>query len=76
MRKPGDTFPGGVDGPHEGHTITVIATDVPGAREYGIPTHTVRFVDEVWVECSCGERWGYVDPDADEAAKDGDGWPE
>lgn len=58
-------------GDHVGHVVTVIATGMPAER-------FSRFLGltETWVECSCGASWGYVDPDADEAAKDGDGWPE
>lgn len=59
-------------GPHAGHTTTVVATDMPAER-FG---RVSEFVRETWVRCSCGDAWGYVDPDADEAAKDGDGWPE
>lgn len=58
-------------GPHEGHTATIVARDMPGARFDG-----EYFVPENWVVCECGEQWGYVDSSADEEAKDGDGWPE
>ena len=53
-------------GPHEGHKATIVAREMPSQRG----------VEENWVECECGEAWGYVDSSADELAKDGDGWPE
>lgn len=66
-------------GEHEGHTVRVIAVDMD---EYRPLTDSV-VGPTVWVECQdddCQERdvarWSFVDPIADELAKEGDGWPE
>lgn len=58
-------------GPHEGHTATVVAAGMPSVR-------FDKMVGEwdTWVECECGEAWAFVPAEADEEAKDGDGWPE
>lgn len=66
MRTAGATYTPDI-GDHAGHTVTVVAVNVPGERMYG---DEIAFVDETWVECECGARWGYVDPYADEQAKD------
>lgn len=56
-------------GPHAGHTITVVGTDMPSVREYGDDVRVVGNAD-TWVECSCGDAWKYVPAEKDEEAKD------
>lgn len=66
-RQAGDTFPGRLQ--HEGHTVTVVAVDMPAAREYGGQVEIVGNFD-TWVECSCGEAWKYVPAEYDPQEKD------
>ena len=67
MRSPGDTYQPDL-GEHEGHVVTVVAVSVPGERQYG---DEIEFIDETWVECQCGARWGFVEETEGE-----DGWPD
>lgn len=62
-RRAGDTFKG--RGPHDGHTVTVIAVDMPSVRFDEVIGHF-----DTWVECSCGEAWKYVPAEYDSQDKD------
>lgn len=78
MAMPSDSYdllPGDVyvppDGQHAGHRVTVVADEMPSVRFWG----TAGAFDR-WVQCDCGAAWSFSRPEADEEAKDGDGWPE